>query len=406
MTTTFAYKSSPLTEFKVTETDNKGNVKAMNVDGVNVQPTQRFWTSLCSANSTLGLSTKLFKLFNHAEVFERLTQKSGRTNVNYTLATGDKGTKLLAAIKPTKPVAKYDDVMGMLNKYNGQDIKYEDNKGSNTGIVQSWHTPPRMEAFKVAGDVFMPKYIMETPIDGFGKPLIYLSMIRQVCTNGAIAYAKAFRSELSIGRGANDNVMHSLERALDSYSNEEGYMALKARLESATKSWASISEVNNVFKNLSKMNSYYVKKDTVSAEIERRGTYTGEMPIMGGDGAATADMLNGIGFKIQKAFSSMTGDLCHIYGLAHLDALTRKKMASLPTRASVYDVINFCTEVATHYSDANGARKMQAIVGGMLGGSEYDLENSMDEMPDFADWQIANGNETKDLTESRQELLN
>lgn len=394
---TFAYDTAPVKEFKVIETNDKGNVTAMEINGRKVQPTERFWTSLCATFSTVGLSKKLFGMFSHEEVFNRLSERFS-DNLRYTVSEYDGGGKgydrLLAATKPDKPLAKYDSVMNMLEKYEAQDVSYSDgNSSGSCGIVQSWHVPCRMENIQIGGDNFIPKFVMETPIDGFGSPLIYLSMLREICTNGMVGYSRAFRSELALGKG--EDVMFSLERALDSYSNEEGYMALRSRLESATNSWASINEASKIAKALTGIG--FKQKGDGSDEIERLAATR----LPGGDGGSMEDSLS---FKIQKAFTGVTGDLCHVYGLVHLDALSRKKMAALPTRATVYDLMNFGTEVATHYCGSDGARKLQAVVGGLLGDGEYDLEGSKLEMKSFADWHIATSDEAKSFRQNREQI--
>src|SRR5260221_348195 len=74
--------------------------------------------------------------------------------------------------------------------------------------------------------------IIDTPIDGFGRPSVYLSLLRLVCSNGAVGYSPAFRSELSVGKG-DDGVAFALTRVLDGFNNEDGYAALRQRFESA-----------------------------------------------------------------------------------------------------------------------------------------------------------------------------
>src|SRR5436309_412393 len=68
------------------------------------------------------------------------------------------------------------------------------------GTVSSVHTPRGTSTFAIAGDKFQNKFVLETPIDGYGKPSVYLSLLRLLCWNGAIGYNRAFRSELNVGR--------------------------------------------------------------------------------------------------------------------------------------------------------------------------------------------------------------
>jgi len=82
-----------------------------------------------------------------------------------------------------------------MSSSNAEEITYDN------GVVCSQHTPRAGGIFDVAGDLFQNRFVIDTPIDGFGKPSIYLSLLRQICSNGAIAHAPAVRSELSLGRG-------------------------------------------------------------------------------------------------------------------------------------------------------------------------------------------------------------
>jgi hypothetical protein len=81
----------------------------------------------------------------------------------------------------------------------------------------------------------------------------------------------------------------------------------------------------------------------------------------------------------------MSGELS-LYGLANLDALSVKRQWTLPTKAKVYDLLNFASEVATHHADEYGARSSQAWLGSLISG-EYDLENSADmRATSWANW--------------------
>jgi hypothetical protein len=379
------YEVAPLRSIKIAETDQKGRVTVLKIDDRQFQPSSRFWTSLCSTFSTHGLSTKVFRLFSHAEVLQRLTDKLGgddKARIRYTFE--DKGPtpgNLLAITLPSKPVIQHGRIVETLGRYGALKTEY------GGGIVRSTHTPNHMDNFQINGDGFAHQYIMETPIDGFGMPLIYLSLLRQVCSNGMVGYAHAFRTEISVGRGDNVNadVMFSIERALDSFSNEEGYAALRSRFEAATKSWASIGECNRICKVLTAMGqkAMFLKEPASDAklinQLVRRRT-----AAMGGDGAAAVES-DHTTVKIMRAYAQLTGDLCSIYGLTHLDALSRKKMQQLPAKCSVYELLNLTTEVATHYCDERHGRLLQAEVGNLVS-NEFDLENSRDRKEQFSDW--------------------
>ena len=374
------YHMGSFDTLRVTETNEKGVATKMEIgkDAMPVIPTQRFIGSLTSNYGSLGLSTKLFNLFSHKEVFDRM---SDRCSEGFGYATYEKGGKsyLLGARKPGKALAQYDGTMEMLHDNDGQEIRFN----PDAGTITSWHTPQHVGEFQIGGDMLTPKFVTEIPIDGFGQPQIYLSMIRQVCTNGMIGYGKAFRTQINLGT-ADADVIHSVARHIDSYNNEEGFEAIQSRLDASTQSWASIGEVAAVTKLLSNTAM------TAPAKAPERFDFEVE-----------AQFANSDAYKVNKAFRNMTGDIQNLYGLASLDALSKKKLAAMPAHCTMYELLNFTTEVATHFvKNPNEAKKFQAQVGNFLG-NEYDLEGTKAAYPDFADWYVGN----EDYATERQEIL-
>ena len=367
-----------------------------------VRPTERFWTSLTSRYSGYGVSTKLFDsgLFTHEEVFERLQGLAVRNERNqFTISHDPDGQlSMLAMVDPGKAIAKYDDVMELLFKNK----KDEDEgppqllqgRGANvSGIVQSVHTPSLGEMFEIGGDKFKPRFNFEVPIDGYGKPVTYLSLLRLVCTNGAIGMAPAFKSEISIGKNST-NVIPAVQRALESFNNEDGFIALQQRLESAQGSWASIAEAQRLEKVMAQIMS--------QGGLRRAGTptYKGAIDDRSGLELAESFKKDGwsdeaiakhvswiVGGHIGKAFDHMTGDIPSMYGVASKDTLSKQKMGRLAVRCTVYDLFNFATEVGSHYVvDAAQRAGLHSFVGQLLGsGEEFDLEGSRTQTPDFRD---------------------
>ena len=74
--------------------------------------------------------------------------------------------------------------------------------------------------------------------------------------------------------------------------------------------------------------------------------------------------------------------MSELYGLANLDALSDKRKRILPSKARVYDLINFASEVATHHATAEGANRVQAYIGSLIA-DEFDLEGTATDAPDF-----------------------
>lgn len=373
----FNYKVLPIKDISVVTERVKGKefVRGLDVDGERLKVTPRFWNSLYSK---YGFNQSIFKYFSHGEVFDRISDKSGNDRMRLCIdRTKEDEPLALAVSSPTKPTISHDNLMELLESYDGEKLTY------NQGIIESTHTP-RIggDGYSLKGDVFHNQFVLQCPIDGYGQPNIYLSMLRQVCSNGMIAMSRAFRSTLNLGKGDTD-VRPSIIRALEGFNNDEGYAALRQRLESSTESWASVYEANSLYKLLVKLhNANQIKQEQkpegnlVDAMLAKDTPET--------DWFLTAEQKT----PILKAFHRLTGDTSLLYGLASLDALSNKRQKTLPTRASIYDLVNFATEVGTHHAEVEGSRRLSAWVGELVT-SEYDLEGTKQKFGDFADFHIA-----------------
>ena len=199
-----------------------------------------------------------------------------------------------------------------------------------------------------------------------------------------VAFTKTFRSEVTLGRGNDARPDHALDRALDAYSNDEGYDAMTARLGTAQNSWASILESQALYKHLMKSAACgHLKQPGDDSPLIAANASKGKI---GGDGA---DLLEGspVNVKVMRAFNAVVGDLVNVYKLTHMDALAKKRQAQLPCQAKVYDLLNLATEVATHYMPVAHSRAIHAWVGTMIS-NEYDLENTCEQYEDFDAWMI------------------
>jgi hypothetical protein len=354
----FEYRLAKVNELAVaTEEDTKNgrpNVTTVTLKDEPLAPSERFWTSLYAR---YGFSGSFFKYFTHAEVFGRISSRetdSLRVCIERDTDTG-KG-RLLAVSSPGKPIVRHDDLLETLGRYRAEKVTCVD------GVIESTHTPRAGSSpFQICGDAFSNRFVMAVPIDGYGQPNIYLSLLRHICSNGAVGYAKAFRSSLALGRGE-DDVNYTIVRALDGFGNDEGFAALRQRFEAAGKSWASVAEAQNLYRQLVKL------------------IYHREV---GSDGAALVE--GRVTSTLIESFHTMTGDISKLYGIANPDALSVKRQRTLPVSCKVYDLLNMASEVATHHATDHGARACQAWLGTIVSG-EYDLENSCDTFDDFQDY--------------------
>ena len=204
----------------------------------------------------------------------------------------------------------HDDLLDLLQRYQASEIHYSD------GVVSSRHTPRLSGTFQVAGDGFENKFILDTPIDGFGRPSVYLSLLRLVCSNGAVGYSPAFRSELSVGKGDDGAAFASNARARR--VQQRGRFRRSASASSSRRrGWASVYEVNRLYKLL--------------ARLHNRGEIKGKAAVSahGEDGGADCSRSS-----LFHAYHEMTGDLTRIYGLANLDALSVNVSARCRRRAA------------------------------------------------------------------------
>lgn len=345
--TTFQYGLAKVSNLGIAkarqEKSGKMHVETLEVNGEPLTPSPRFWTSFFHR---FGISDTVFRYFDHAEVFDRIAERGKSDTVRYCVerdATGQ-GT-LLAVSNPARAVIDHGEARDLVAAYGGENVSY------SSGVITSFHVPRSGDSqFQIGGDDFKHRFVMDTPIDGFGQPKIYLSLLRMICSNGAIGYSSAFRSELPSGK----DMTYCIARALESYDNGDGYAALRQRFESAQKSWASLYECHQLYKTI--------------VRLHDQGMFTRKSVL--GD------------------FYHVTGNANSIYGLANLDALTTKRQRVLPAKCRVYDLINFASELATHHAKPGGTRSLQAYIGTLIS-DEFDMEGTADRLVDFNDFFVS-----------------
>lgn len=344
MQSTFDYGYASVRDLQVNgvrkQKNGKMTMSQIAVDGRPATPTKRFWRSFFTR---FGIAENVFRYFEPDEVFTRIAERAGDEPFRYCLETDAKNRHRLLAISSVKrPIISHQEVCDVVTRYGGRDAKYQE------GIVATTHSPPSGErTIEIGGDHFRHRFVLETPVDGFGHPRIYLSFLRLICENGAVGYSRAFRSEISLGK----DIAHCIGRALDSYDNGDGYAALRQRFASAQTSWASVHECLRLYRILSQISD--ARQTTRQSLI--------------------------------SDFTKMTGNLNAMYGLANLDALSDKRQRILPSRCRVYDLINFASEVGTHHATVVGNRSLQAFVGSLIS-DEYDMEGTAETATDFSDF--------------------
>ena len=156
---------------------------------------------------------------------------------------------------------------------------------------------------------------------------------------------------------------------LDGFASDEGYAALRQRLEAATQSWASVYEAQSLHRLLVKL---------LARHNIRRQEGAGGTLLSGAEGETPDE-------RVMNGFHRMTGEVPQLYGLANLDGLSVKRQRTLPVRCRVYDLLNFASELATHHATGDGPRMAQGWIGTLIS-HEYDLEHSCDSFDEFQDF--------------------
>lgn len=358
-----------LTDMKCIPTDDynkdrgagsKKNLKALRVefDGGEFKPSERFWLSFCAK---VGIAPSIFNLYDHHEVFNRVLERDKFSlSGNVRVVEDCRNKELLAVTDPSKAIADWKSVLDLIDEKDGVDLTYND------GIISSTHALQADTPVKIGNEDHQQRIVVYTPIDGYGLPSIYLALMRLVCTNGMVAMSKAFKTSVKVGKkrgrgssATDDTVEFALERMFDSYSNDEGFDALIQRMDAARTSPMSVREFYQVSKILAKL---------------------GHRAKSSQDGTKKIDIAPEL-----RSWHNLSGDLHTKYGLAHLKEMTEKQMSLLETDLSVYEAINYISEVATHRlsprasKDIKVARELHGWVGTKVSRS-YDLEGTM---PDY-----------------------
>jgi len=315
-------------------------MKTISYQNKEYQVGERFILSLCSK---FGIGTSIFSLFDPAEVFDRVQKVHPRGRVRVVTEKTAIGTeRCLAATSPAKSFVDFDTLIGILGRSSRigkiRSARYIEGSVSTVHVMDE-------APWEISGDLFYQAFTLDTPIDGYGLPSIYLSLIRESNETLLTAESKTFRSEVQLGK-AGDRPEIPLTRALDTFNNEEGFQALRQRLESARESYASLHECDSLMK------------------VFRR-------VINQTDTQSTQDVFG--------AFHDLTGDVSKKYGIATEDSLSSKKARLLPMDCSTLDLVFFSMIVTTHRRHMIQQPRPLTQWMGQLLDNEYDLEGSITE---------------------------
>ena len=293
-------------------------------DGNTYNTSDRFITSFARK---LKFSNNIFNYFTAEEVFDRVQQRN--PDVAFKVTFDRRDCEILGVVDENKKLLPAEIACNVF----ASDPRIQKIEYSN-GI---WKAELLLnETFSIRNDSeYARKIWVHYPVDGVSMPCVYLSVLRQVCSNGMVAMVSGFRTDIEI----NDESGTHLSRLLRSYNNENGFMALENRLQTAQNTLASVNELLK-FENL--LNSQITDKASIS--------------------------------QLQTRLEEMAGDPCARYETTSLTNIAPKKRSLLPVSCSVNDLFNFCSELTTHHDNIiSRVDVFNTTLGEMLA-QEFDLE--------------------------------
>ena len=360
-------------------------ITSVSINARKLIPTTRFMTSFCAI---YGLSPSVFNYFSPDEVIERIVEVKGSGNesadqkVRIAVEKSDHREVVLAVSRVNKPILTKNDIELILasSSVDESDIAY------STGIVTSIHKP-RIggdSKFTVMNDAFSGRFIVETPIDGYGTPAAYLTLMTIPNDGGSVVYitgySKVFRSQVALGTEQGDAV-DTMMRFLESFNNEEGFAAMRQRMMAAANSPASLDEFFSIYEII-------IDDSMASLHVDANGNYC--KPF----GSVVVD-------RLKKLCGSL-----ETYGLVSYESLSKKKRRTIPTAGRLYDLLMFVAELASK-ANPQQARKLNEWTGRMLS-NEYDLEgvleNTGEDPEELFEGDLRSGKEKFALTGERQVL--
>lgn len=285
---------------------------------------ERFITSFARK---LKFSTNIFNYFSAEEVFDRVYQRN--PDVAFKVTFDRQDGEILGVVDESKKILPAEIACNVFaSDPRIQSIHY------SRGV---WEAEFQLdETFSIRNDSpYTRKIWVHYPVDGVSMPCVYLSVLRQICSNGAVALVPGFRTDIEV----NDESGTHLSRLLRSYNNENGFMALESRLQTAQDTMASVNELLKI-ENL--LNAQIVDQSSASA--------------------------------LQTRLEEMAGDPCSRYETTSLNNIAARKRSLLPVGCSVIDLINFCSELTSHHENIiSRVDAFNATLGNMLA-QEFDLE--------------------------------
>jgi len=316
-------------------TDDTDKTTYVLLGGVKYEASARFWSSFCSR---FQLSTTVFKYVPHKTMFDFITAKIGpkKAKIRLAAATTKTGSHLLALTKPDSPLIDFAQVQKFLAGQNCERLIY------HNGIVKAFfsRTLGSGTDLSIGADEHVRKFVMCVPIDGYGGVNNYLAFVRGICQNGMVIMNPSLQQPVKTGK----DPWPGLLRGIQTFDGEADYKTVAKRLLSSQTSEASVREVLQL--------RALLRRNEAAAEVQAC-----------------------------ERLEEVAGHLNVKYGLANLNVLSEKRQRLLTANCRVYDLINFASEVATHWANPQQAEQLHHYIGSLLVDDEFDREGTATSKP-------------------------
>lgn len=320
------FESVPITPQQILYAveEERGILKGLKLNDYHYKATPRFLKGLAQR---MRVPLGIFELFTPLEVIERAAEHSPDAELRLTLDHEEQKALALVEDKGSPlPASNIETIMREDPRL--QEFIYQD--GLITGrfdLGESW---------EIFGDSRYGIHVnIAIPVDEMGAPMATLSTMRQVCSNGAVAEDTLFRTKMEL----KDSSGSHFKRLLTSFNNPQGIEMLHERLITANGTKASVDELYQV--------ESFLRRQVRDAREQ---------------------------MLLCERLQEIAGNPCVRYGVTDLGAIGARRRGLLPTEASVADIMNFTSELKTHYGSHLKSTKAADVLLGDFYARSYDLE--------------------------------
>lgn len=318
---TIELRTSDIEMRKIVNEETKKVSYTATVEGKTYNAGQRFKSSIMGI---LGMGISVLDYWDFDEAVSRFHERKPKKAKTIKLTIDETNRTALAAISPGRFLPDMESTLQLIKDLDGR-VTYEN------GELLALCKPAMETNFKIMQDAFQIRNSFRIPLDGYGAPLHYVGMLREVCSNGMVAWGKIWSTICTFGKKTDP--AWAMERFLKSISNVEAETRLRERLEVATDTLASLEDISKLMKRLDKSSAF--------------------------DGGKFLDMVLDADLSVTQA---------------DMNQFTPRDRGRIASQVTVYDLINMATEAFTHHGVAPAAGFLGSIMTGT-----FDLEGVADD---------------------------